>query len=145
MSPYNSHSAAVVAIMNGINAGGGPPSLWSEARNADGRVYYYNTQTKATQWTKPQELMSPAEVRRIKFTDILNLSSLRAIASSSKSTMERVYGRRGKKVLVQHGVETELMGDARSLQNSSCSSSFRNQACCSVSIFHRLDRSITNQ
>ena len=45
--------------MNGVPA---PPGLWNEARNADGRVYYYNTQTKATQWTKPPELMTPAEV-----------------------------------------------------------------------------------
>jgi len=48
--------------MNGVNGVPGPPGLWNEARNADGRVYYYNTQTKATQWTKPLELMSPAEV-----------------------------------------------------------------------------------
>lgn len=40
--------------------GTGP--LWSEARAPDGRVYYYNTQTKQTQWTKPEELMTPAEV-----------------------------------------------------------------------------------
>lgn len=39
-----------------------PPVLWQEARNADGRVYYYNTQTKATQWNKPIELMTPVEV-----------------------------------------------------------------------------------
>ncbi|KAI9674780.1 MAG: hypothetical protein M1817_001684 [Caeruleum heppii] len=39
----------------------GPPGLWQEARNADGRVYYYNSQTKETQWTKPLELMTPAE------------------------------------------------------------------------------------
>ena len=48
--------------MNGINGLSRPSGLWQEARNADGRVYYYNTQTKATQWTKPQELMTPAEV-----------------------------------------------------------------------------------
>jgi pre-mRNA-processing factor 40 len=48
--------------MNGINGAAGSPGLWQEARNADGRVYYYNTQTKATQWTKPMELMTPAEV-----------------------------------------------------------------------------------
>lgn len=50
--------------MNGINghAGLAAPALWQEARNADGRVYYYNTITKATQWTKPEDLMSPAEV-----------------------------------------------------------------------------------
>jgi pre-mRNA-processing factor 40 len=47
---------------NGINGHAVPPGLWSEARNADGRVYYYNTITKATQWTKPEELMTPAEV-----------------------------------------------------------------------------------
>lgn len=49
--------------MNGINGVAAPPALWSEARNAEGRVYYYNTVTKATQWTKPAELMTPAEVR----------------------------------------------------------------------------------
>jgi pre-mRNA-processing factor 40 len=48
--------------MNGTNGQVGPPILWSEARNAEGRVYYYNTVTKATQWTKPEELMTPAEV-----------------------------------------------------------------------------------
>lgn len=37
-------------------------SPWQEARAADGRVYYYNTLTKATQWTKPEEMMSAAEV-----------------------------------------------------------------------------------
>ncbi|KAH8663066.1 hypothetical protein BGZ60DRAFT_530215 [Tricladium varicosporioides] len=47
--------------VNGINGHGVSPALWSEARNADGRVYYYNTITKATQWTKPDELMTPAE------------------------------------------------------------------------------------
>jgi len=38
------------------------PALWQEAKNADGRVYYYNLQTKATQWNKPKELMTPVEV-----------------------------------------------------------------------------------
>jgi pre-mRNA-processing factor 40 len=44
--------------MNGLPG----QSLWQEARAADGRVYYYHTQTKATQWTKPLEMMAPAEV-----------------------------------------------------------------------------------
>ncbi|CAG8384673.1 unnamed protein product [Penicillium salamii] len=35
---------------------------WQEARNAEGRVYYYDLQTKATQWNKPQELMTPVEL-----------------------------------------------------------------------------------
>lgn len=37
-------------------------ALWQQAQNAEGRIYYYNLQTKATQWTKPQELMTPVEV-----------------------------------------------------------------------------------
>lgn len=48
--------------MNGINGATALPGLWQEARNADGRVYFYNTVTKATQWTKPVDLMTPAEV-----------------------------------------------------------------------------------
>ncbi len=48
--------------MNGLNGHAAPPGLWQEARNSDGRVYYYNTITKATQWTKPEDLMTPAEV-----------------------------------------------------------------------------------
>lgn len=58
--------------MNGIAAVAGPSGLWQEARNADGRVYYYNTHTKATQWTKPIELMTPAEVG---FPDALSIYS----------------------------------------------------------------------
>jgi pre-mRNA-processing factor 40 len=52
--------------MNGVNGANGhaaQPGLWQEARNPEGRVYYYNTVTKATQWTKPEDLMTPAEVR----------------------------------------------------------------------------------
>jgi hypothetical protein len=48
--------------INGLNSHAAPPGLWQEARNSDGRVYYYNTITKATQWTKPEDLMTPAEV-----------------------------------------------------------------------------------
>ena len=50
-------------IMSAVNGIAGPPGLWNIATNAQGRVYYYNTETKATQWTKPPELMTPAEVR----------------------------------------------------------------------------------
>ncbi|KAI4086002.1 MAG: hypothetical protein LQ344_007934 [Seirophora lacunosa] len=35
-------------------------SIWSQAES-NGRTYYYNTVTKATQWTKPEELMTPSE------------------------------------------------------------------------------------
>jgi pre-mRNA-processing factor 40 len=39
-----------------------PAQVWQEHRTPDGRSYYYNTLTKATQWTKPEDLMTPAEV-----------------------------------------------------------------------------------
>lgn len=42
---------------------GQPPSAWQEHHTPDGRSYYYNNATKVTQWTKPEEMMSPAEVR----------------------------------------------------------------------------------
>lgn len=49
--------------MNGMSAPFAPPgSAWQEHRTDDGRVYYSNSLTKVTQWTKPEEMMSPAEV-----------------------------------------------------------------------------------
>lgn len=36
-------------------------AIWQEAKAQDGKIYYYNVQTKTTQWTKPVELMTPAE------------------------------------------------------------------------------------
>ncbi|KAI0841236.1 hypothetical protein F5Y06DRAFT_260971 [Hypoxylon sp. FL0890] len=48
-------------MMNGVNSHYGQPNPWQEYKSPDGRVYYYNSITKATQWTKPEELMSPAE------------------------------------------------------------------------------------
>ncbi|KAK3330199.1 formin binding protein-like protein [Apodospora peruviana] len=36
-------------------------SVWQEHRTPDGRYYYHNSQTNLTQWTKPEELMTPAE------------------------------------------------------------------------------------
>lgn len=49
-------------IMNPMPGTSGASAVWQEARNADGRIYYYNVETKATQWAKPVELMTPVEV-----------------------------------------------------------------------------------
>lgn len=56
------HHPAALHVMNPPMSV--PPPLWQEAKNTDGRVYYYNVQTKATQWNKPFELMTPVEVRK---------------------------------------------------------------------------------
>ncbi|KAG6002545.1 hypothetical protein E4U21_002969, partial [Claviceps maximensis] len=37
------------------------PSAWQEHHTPEGRTYYHNSTTKVTQWTKPEDLMSPAE------------------------------------------------------------------------------------
>jgi hypothetical protein len=39
-----------------------PASAWQEHKTPEGRAYYYNNVTKVTQWTKPEEMMSAAEV-----------------------------------------------------------------------------------
>ncbi|KAJ4295861.1 U1 snRNP protein [Collariella sp. IMI 366227] len=45
-----------------MNAPYAPPgAAWQEHRTPDGRIYYFNPLTKVTQWTKPEDLMSPAE------------------------------------------------------------------------------------
>ncbi|KAB5580662.1 hypothetical protein GE09DRAFT_1168059 [Coniochaeta sp. 2T2.1] len=49
--------------MNGM-PGHFPPiggATWTEHRTPDGRVYYYNAMTNVTQWTKPEDMMTPAE------------------------------------------------------------------------------------
>lgn len=66
--------------MNGFPAPGPygqPPSAWQEHRTPDGRAYFYNSTTKVTQWTKPEEMMTPAEVR------ILTSASLSQPTSSA--------------------------------------------------------------
>ncbi|PFH58254.1 hypothetical protein XA68_13971 [Ophiocordyceps unilateralis] len=50
--------------MNGFPGppqGGPPTSPWREHQTPDGRVYFYNSVTKVTQWTKPEDLMTGAE------------------------------------------------------------------------------------
>lgn len=37
-------------------------AVWQEHRTPDNRTYYYNTTTKQTQWTKPEEMLTGAEV-----------------------------------------------------------------------------------
>lgn len=50
--------------MNGMHASMPQPgaAAWQEHRTPDGRAYYYNSLTKQTQWTKPEDMMTPAEV-----------------------------------------------------------------------------------
>jgi len=74
--------------MNGMGGPFPPPgaTTWQEHRTADGRIYYYNTITKVTQWTKPEELMTPAEVSfhalELHLHHVLTcLSSQRALAN----------------------------------------------------------------
>jgi pre-mRNA-processing factor 40 len=38
-----------------------PPVIWQETRTPEGKVYYFNTITKATQWDKPIELQTPQD------------------------------------------------------------------------------------
>jgi hypothetical protein len=35
---------------------------WSEHKAPDGRIYYYNSETKQSSWQKPDELKTKAEV-----------------------------------------------------------------------------------
>ena len=49
-------------VLTGLSTSGVVLSTTREASDKDGRKYYYNSQTKATQWTKPEDLMSAAEV-----------------------------------------------------------------------------------
>ena len=89
-----------------MNAHFAPPgAAWQEHRTPDGRVYYFNPLTKVTQWTKPEDLMSPAEVcvlRRRREGAVFQRSradvsepSVRSQISHGKSTRPRVVASTG--------------------------------------------------
>jgi hypothetical protein len=86
--------------MNGLNfAPPGGATAWTEHRTPDNRVYYYNALTKVTQWTKPEEMMTPAEVRCACLLASLRTLLLRArtdcdsvTARSGQPALERIYG-----------------------------------------------------
>jgi hypothetical protein len=40
-----------------------PATAWTEHKAPDGRMYYYNNDTKVSSWQKPDELKSNAEVK----------------------------------------------------------------------------------
>lgn len=90
-----------------------PGALWKEARAGDGRVYYYNTVTKETQWTKPEEMMSAQEVSSMSGLLSSPTYLTQATAFSLSSTMERVRYPRRSQVLVQHPEQTECVDYAR--------------------------------
>lgn len=63
-NPFQGWTRHALLRMNGLNGQFPQPgaAIWQEHRTPDGRAYYYNAATKVTQWTKPEEMMSPAEV-----------------------------------------------------------------------------------
>jgi hypothetical protein len=87
--------------INGLNGHAAPPSLWQEARNSDGRVYYYNTITKATQWTKPEDLMTPAEVTSTYYFECIRLLTY-LLACPCITALEGVHCRGRQEILVQY-------------------------------------------
>jgi hypothetical protein len=86
--------------MNGVNGHIAPPGLWQEARNSDGRIYYYNTITKATQWTKPEELMTLVEASLTSCGTYIVLILTLILACVGRPAMEGIHSRRGPKILV---------------------------------------------
>lgn len=86
--------------MNGL------PALWAEARAADGRVYYYNTQTKATQWTKPVEIMAGPEVMKGAFAATNAQANRRFGQKALSSSSWKEYSHEGRKYW--HNSETNV-------------------------------------
>lgn len=93
--------------MNGTNGQFPQPgaAIWQEHRTADGRTYYYNTATKVTQWTKPEDMMSPAEVSaasqscNVCAPNDINVLTVSA-ARSREPALEGIHRRGWQEVLV---------------------------------------------
>lgn len=93
-SDFTRHIRASI-IMNGGGDGYGQPATWQEHRTPDGRNYYYNPATKVTQWTKPEEMMSPAEVRVALSYRVGRANACRSVLSRTnhgRNTQPRVVG-----------------------------------------------------
>ncbi len=114
--------------MNGVPVQG----VWQEARAADGRVYYYNTATKATQWTKPETLMTPQEVIPNVCPSCGRAAYNILTARSNESAMERVHCSQWPQVLEPHGDEAKRVGNAQGIQRCNRDECAAAQTCCSV-------------
>ncbi|XP_013917312.1 PREDICTED: pre-mRNA-processing factor 40 homolog B [Thamnophis sirtalis] len=62
-------AASVIPMQQNVILGGSPvldtgrkKPAWSEHKAPDGRIYYYNAETKQSSWEKPDELKSKAEI-----------------------------------------------------------------------------------
>jgi hypothetical protein len=86
--------------MNGLPT---PPVTWQEARTAEGKVYYYNVHTKATQWTKPIEMMTPVEV----------ISFIHLMKRSAENHSVPCHSNRGKNIPRRKGGSTGLIQKPR--------------------------------
>lgn len=90
-------------------------SVWSQAES-NGRTYYYNTVTKATQWTKPEELMTPSEVCFSSLCELILVVPNKNTASARKSAMEAAYQSRRQTLLVSQRNQSDNVGDAGGIQ-----------------------------
>lgn len=87
--------------MNGYGSPyGQPASAWQEHHTPDGRAYYYNATTKVTQWTKPEDMMSSAEVRLAILFYVVRCHANMFQARPCEPTLEGVHGGGRSKVLV---------------------------------------------
>ncbi|XP_006002135.1 pre-mRNA-processing factor 40 homolog A isoform X2 [Latimeria chalumnae] len=66
--PNQTTNPAIVSVQQASIACSSPKeeptkkkSLWTEHKSPDGRIYYYNIETKQSTWEKPDELKTPAE------------------------------------------------------------------------------------
>lgn len=87
--------------MNGFGSPyGQPPSAWKEHFTEDGRAYYYNAATKATQWTKPEELMSSGEASTLRFSPTDNRMLTASTARPCEPALEGIHCRGRSQILV---------------------------------------------
>ncbi|XP_012685783.1 pre-mRNA-processing factor 40 homolog A isoform X2 [Clupea harengus] len=68
VSPVDNTGLSASTITSNTTANDSPQddqpkkkSMWTEHKSLDGKVYFYNTETKQSTWEKPDELKSPAE------------------------------------------------------------------------------------
>lgn len=76
-------------------------ALWTEHKAPDGRIYFYNADTKQSSWEKPDDLKSPAEAIHFLIAFGAQINNNISVAPPISMSLERIQNWGGQNILPQ--------------------------------------------